>query len=170
MYSADNGLLSDFHVSHYGSFALKGAGAVIIEATAVQARGRISPGDSGIWSDEHIAPLKRVVEVIQSQGSAAGLQIGHAGRKASISAPFLGDYLVSREEGGWDSDVVGATDLPYAGHYASPHGLTKEEIKQCIKDWADAAVRADKAGVDFLEIHGAHGYVIQFWKKFFLID
>jgi 2,4-dienoyl-CoA reductase-like NADH-dependent reductase (Old Yellow Enzyme family) len=158
MYSSENGFLNDFHVSHYGSFALKGAGAVIVEATAVEPRGRISPGDAGLWDDDHIAPLRRVVDVIKSQGAAAGMQIAHAGRKASISPPFNGDYLISEADGGWPSDIVGASDdLPFASHYGVPHGLTKEEIKQTVKKFADAAIRADKAGLDFLEIHAAHG-------------
>jgi 2,4-dienoyl-CoA reductase-like NADH-dependent reductase (Old Yellow Enzyme family) len=157
MYSAQDGFLNDFHVSHYGSFALKGAGAVIIEATAVSPIARITPGDAGLWNDDHIAPLKRVVDVIKSQGSAAGIQIAHSGRKASTSPPFKGDYLVSETDGGWPFKIVGPSDLPFASHYGVPHALTKKEINETVKDFADAAIRADKAGVDFLEIHGAHG-------------
>jgi 2,4-dienoyl-CoA reductase-like NADH-dependent reductase (Old Yellow Enzyme family) len=94
--------------------------------------------------------------VIKSQGSEAGIQIGHAGRKASISPPFKGDYLVSEADGGWPDKLVAPSVLPSASHYGVPHDLTKEEIKEIVKNFADAAIRADRAAVDFLELHGAH--------------
>lgn len=157
MYSCQNGFLNQFHVMHYGSFAFKGAGAVIIEATAVVPEGRISPNDSGIWSDDHIEPLSHVVNIIKSQGSVPGLQIAHAGRKASISPPFKGDYIESEENGGWPNRVMGPSEIPFADHYPKPNAMTKAEIQATIKAFADAAVRADKAGIEILEIHAAHG-------------
>ncbi|KAI8647663.1 hypothetical protein BD408DRAFT_408297 [Parasitella parasitica] len=160
MYSAVDGHLNDYHILHYGSLALKGPGLVIIEASAVVPEGRITPQDSGLWSDSQIDNLKRVVDVIKSQGSTPGLQIAHSGRKASTSPPFLGDYIVAESDGGWPDRVVGPSDNAYAPHYAKPHAMTIPEIKQMVQYFADAAVRADKAGIEVLEIHAAHGYLL----------
>ncbi|KAG2200082.1 hypothetical protein INT47_007727 [Mucor saturninus] len=160
MYSAVDGHLNNFHVSHYGSFALKGPGAIIIEATAVVPEGRITPQCSGIWSDAHIPDIQRVAQVIKSQGSVPGIQIAHAGRKASMSPPYKGDYLETEADGGWPNRVVGASEIPYAPHYAKPHALTKEGIRQITQAFVDAAIRADKAGIELLEIHAAHGYLL----------
>ncbi|KAI7890629.1 uncharacterized protein EV154DRAFT_511042 [Mucor mucedo] len=160
MYSAVDGHLNDFHVSHYGSLALKGPGLIIIEATGVAPEGRITPQCAGIWSDAHIPDIQRVVQVIKSQGSVPGMQIAHAGRKASMAPPFKGDYIESDADGGWLKDVVGASEIPFAPHYPTPRAMTKEEIKKTVQDFADAAVRADKAGIELLEIHSAHGYLL----------
>ncbi|KAI8048945.1 uncharacterized protein B0P05DRAFT_564091 [Gilbertella persicaria] len=160
MYSATDGFMNDFHVSHYGSFAMKGAGLIIIEATAVEPRGRISNHDLGLWSDQHIEPLKRVVEFIKSQGSVPGIQIAHAGRKANMASPFNGYKLISEEEGGWPNDVVGPSDLPFDRQYAQPKALTIHEMKEITQKWVEAAIRADKAGIQVLEIHSAHGYLL----------
>ncbi|KAI9480467.1 MAG: hypothetical protein EXX96DRAFT_649076 [Benjaminiella poitrasii] len=160
MYSCVDGFINDFHVSHYGSFAIKGPGLIIIEAAGVVPEGRITPQDVGIWSDSHIDGLKRVVETIKAQGSVPGIQIAHAGRKASTSPPFLGDYVVGEADNGWPNHVVGPSKTPYADHYARPHALSVQEIKQTVQAFADAAVRADKAGIEVLEIHAAHGYLI----------
>ncbi|CAO3663298.1 unnamed protein product [Rhizopus stolonifer] len=160
MYSSQDGFLNDFHLMHYGSFAYKGAGLVFIEASAVVPEGRITPSDSGLWSDQHIEPLSRVVKLIQSQGSVAGIQIAHAGRKASMSPPYQGDYIMSQEDGGWPNGVVSASEIPFSDHYPKPHALSVQEIKETIQAFVDAAVRADKAGVELLEIHAAHGYLI----------
>ncbi|KAG1142383.1 hypothetical protein G6F37_007656 [Rhizopus arrhizus] len=160
MYSCKDGLLNDYHVMHYGSFAFKGAGLVIIEASAVVPEGRISPADSGIWSDAHIEPIARVVNLVKSQGGAIGIQIAHAGRKASMSPPFKGDYVESEANGGWPNAVVGPSEIPFADHYPKPHAMTVQEIKHTVQAFADAAVRADKAGIDVLEIHAAHGYLL----------
>ncbi|CEG70151.1 hypothetical protein RMATCC62417_06098 [Rhizopus microsporus] len=160
MYSCQNGFLNQFHVMHYGSFAFKGAGAVFIEATAVVPEGRISPNDSGIWSDDHIEPLSHVVNIVKSQGSVPGLQIAHAGRKASMSPPFKGDYIESEENGGWPNRVMGPSEIPFADHYPRPNVMTKADIQATVKAFADAAVRADKAGIEILEIHAAHGYLL----------
>jgi 2,4-dienoyl-CoA reductase-like NADH-dependent reductase (Old Yellow Enzyme family) len=110
-----------------------------------------------LWNDSHINDLKRVADVIKSQGSTAGIQIAHAGRKASMSPPFKGDYLEVEADGGWPNAVVGPSDNAYAPHYAKPHALTVQEIKQLVQSFADAAIRADKAGIEVLEVHAAHG-------------
>jgi 2,4-dienoyl-CoA reductase-like NADH-dependent reductase (Old Yellow Enzyme family) len=155
MYSAVDGHLNDFHVMHYGSLALKGPGLVIIEATGVVPEGRITPYCSGLWKDAQIHDLKRVADMIKAQGSVPGIQLAHAGVKASTSAPSKGDYLVPEQDGGWQ--VVGPTDRPFASHYGKPHAMTVAQIKHAVQAFADAAVRADKAGVELIEIHAAHG-------------
>ncbi|KAI8971830.1 hypothetical protein BDF20DRAFT_907407 [Mycotypha africana] len=160
MYAAEDGMMNDFHVMHYGSLALKGPGLIIMEASGVVPEGRITPQCAGLWKDEQIAPLKRVVDMIKSQGSIPGIQIGHAGRKASCSPPFKGDYVETKEAGGWPNDTVAPSEIPFADHYPKPHAMTKEEIKKTVQAFADAAVRADKAGIEVLEIHAAHGYLI----------
>lgn len=129
----------------------------LTSVTIIQYIGRITPQDSGLWNDSQINDLKRVADVIKSQGSTAGIQIAHAGRKASMSPPFKGDYLEAEVDGGWPNAVVGPSDNAYAPHYAKPHALTVQEIKQLVQSFADAAVRADKAGIEVLEIHAAHG-------------
>lgn len=141
------------------SFALKGAGMIIIEATAIEPRGRISPHDLGIWSDEHIAPLKRVVDLIKSQGSVPSIQLAHAGRKANMGSNWCegGYHNVSEQDGGWPQDVVGPTDLPFDDKHATPKALTIPELQAITQKWAEAAIRADKAGIEVLEIHSAHG-------------
>ncbi|CDH54394.1 xenobiotic reductase [Lichtheimia corymbifera JMRC:FSU:9682] len=160
MYSSIDGAMNDFHLAHYFSFALRGAGLIIMEATAVEARGRISPNDAGLWKDEQIAPMKRVVDAIKSQGAVAGLQIAHAGRKASMGSPFAGYRLVSESEGGWPNDIWGPSEVPFDEKHGKPHELSKEQLKDLVQKWADTAVRADKAGVEVLEIHSAHGYLL----------
>ncbi|KAF7724830.1 hypothetical protein EC973_000715 [Apophysomyces ossiformis] len=162
MYSAENGFPNDFHLAHYTSFAFKGAGLVFFEATAVEPRGRISPHDLGIWSDDHIDAFRRVADSIKAQGSVPGIQIAHAGRKASSSSPFSEQNyrLLSSVEGGWSEDVWGPSDLAFDEAHAKPHAMTVPEIEGLVQKFADAAVRADKAGIEVLEIHGAHGYLI----------
>ncbi|KAG2236913.1 hypothetical protein BDF21DRAFT_489959 [Thamnidium elegans] len=160
MYSSVDGTFNNLHLSHYGSFALKGAGLIIIEATGVVPEGRITPQCAGLWNDEQMESLKQVVQVIKSQGTIPGIQIGHAGRKSSMSPPFKGDYLESEQDGGWPNNIVGPTEEPFAEHYGKPQAITKEQIKDVVQAFADAAVRADKAGIEVLEIHGAHGYLI----------
>lgn len=157
MYSADNGYINDFHLAHLAAFALKGAGSIIIEATAVEPRGRISPHDLGLWEDGQIAPLKRVVDFLKGQGSVPGIQLAHSGRKASMGSPFAGYRLVVEEEGGWSQDVVSASDIPFDEHHAKPRALTVDEMKEIKQKWVDAAIRADKAGIEIMQIHSAHG-------------
>lgn len=161
-YSSENGALNDFHIAHYGSFALKGAGMIIIEASAVEPRGRITPDDAGIWSDEHIAPLKRVVDIIKSQGSVAALQIAHAGRKGSVTSPFTfeAEQLVPKEQGGWGDDLFAPSAIAHNKLFGTPKVMTVKGIEQVTQHFIDAAVRADKAGIDVLEIHSAHGFLL----------
>ncbi|KAL9550185.1 hypothetical protein MBANPS3_004852 [Mucor bainieri] len=160
MYSAEDGYFNDFHIMHYGSLAIKGPGLIIIEATGVVPEGRITPKCAGLWKDSHIDSLKRVVNAIKSQGSTPGLQIAHAGRKASISPPFKGDYIEDESNNGWPNNVYAPSAIPFADHYPQPNVMTKEDIKGTVQAFVDAAVRADKAGIEVLEIHAAHGYLI----------
>ncbi|KAH7359029.1 NADH:flavin oxidoreductase/NADH oxidase [Plectosphaerella cucumerina] len=163
-YSADNGHLTDWHLVHLGQFAISGAALTIVEATSVEPRGRISPEDSGLWQDSQIAPLKRIVDFIHSQGQKAGIQLAHAGRKASNLAPWLSGQSqrahATVEEGGWPDDVVGPSAIPFAEGWPQPKELTIAEIEALIQSFADAARRAVEAGFDVIEIHGAHGYLL----------
>ena len=157
-YSAVDGVANDWHLVHLGSRAVGGAGLVVVEATAVEARGRISPGDLGLWNDEQEAALARIGAFIQSQGSRAGIQIAHAGRKASTDAPWNGGKPLSPAEGGWE--VVGPSPIPFGPGYPTPQELRPAEIAALVDAFAASARRADRAGFDVLEIHGAHGYLI----------
>ncbi|KAI6785871.1 uncharacterized protein J7T54_006210 [Emericellopsis cladophorae] len=162
-YSADNGHLSDWHLVHLGQYALGGAGTIMVEATAVEPRGRISPEDSGLWQDSQVAPLKRIVDFIHSQGSVAAIQLAHAGRKASTVAPWLGGTtdkpLADETIGGWPDDVVGPSPIPYADNHAPPKELSVDDIEGLVSKFAESARRAVEAGFDLIEIHGAHGYL-----------
>ncbi|GAB0137690.1 hypothetical protein EsDP_00005947 [Epichloe bromicola] len=163
-YSADNGHLTDYHLVHLGQFALHGAGLVVVEATATEPRGRISPQDSGLWRDSQIEPLRRIVDYLHSQNTKAAIQLAHAGRKASTLAPWIGGSvqkaLADEAHGGWPGDVVGPSPVPYAEDHATPKELTLDEIQGLVKSFAESALRAVKAGFDMIEIHGAHGYLI----------
>ncbi|WYZ34559.1 hypothetical protein EsH8_I_000835 [Colletotrichum jinshuiense] len=163
-YSAEDGHLTDYHLVHLGQFALHGAALTIVEATAVEPRGRISPEDVGLWKDSQVAPLKRVVDFIHSQNQAAGIQLAHAGRKASTLAPWItetkGKALAHESEGGWPDDCVAPSPIPFTEGWATPRELTVEEIQGLVKGFADAAKRAIAAGIDVIEIHAAHGYLL----------
>jgi len=157
-YSSVDGMANDWHFVHLGSRAVGGAGLVIVEATAVTPDGRISPEDLGIWSDAHAAPLARIVRFMKQQGSAAGLQIAHAGRKGSTWRPWSGRGAIAIEQGGWQP--VGPTDEPFDVAFPMPRPLTVAEIKDVVAAFAAAARRAASADFDVLEIHSAHGYLI----------
>ncbi|KAF4965260.1 hypothetical protein FSARC_6910 [Fusarium sarcochroum] len=166
-FSANDGHLNDFHLVHYGSFALKGASLVIVEATGVAPNGRVSIGDSGLWKDSQIPPLKRVVDFVHSQGQKAGIQLCHSGRKGSMLPPWLakGDPMVhfplaTEADGGWPDDVWAPSAIPVASDYPMPKAMSKEQIDQAVEAFVSAARRAIQAGVDFIELHGAHGYLI----------
>lgn len=167
MYSARDGFVSPWQLIHLGSFAIHGVGAVTVEATAVEARGRISPQDLGIWKDEHIeghASLVRTLKQI-SPGVVVGLQLAHAGRKASTWAPTWAGpkknaQLVTRAEGGWDDDVVAPSALAYDSDWIKPKELSTEEVSQVKDAFVRGAERAFEAGYDFVEIHSAHGYLL----------
>lgn len=157
-YSSVDGLATDWHFVHLGSRAVGGAALVFVEATAVEARGRISPDDMGIWSDAHIEPFSRITEFITSEGSLPGIQLAHAGRKASTSAPWKGRKVLDSSEGGWE--VVAPSPIPFARGYSVPHELTEAEIEGVIELFRSAAERSVKAGFRVIEIHGAHGYLL----------
>ncbi|EGC35402.1 hypothetical protein DICPUDRAFT_33474 [Dictyostelium purpureum] len=159
-YSSHNGEANDWHLSHYSSYAKGGASLVIFEAAAVQPEGRISYADLGIWSDEFIAPLKRCVDLVHRLGSTAGIQLAHAGRKASSIPPFLEgarNSIPSDQPNGWE--VFGPSEIKFNDNMSLPHEMTKEQIKETIEAFKQGALRLLKAGFDMIEIHNAHGYI-----------
>lgn len=158
-YSSTDGFVNDWHFVHLGSRAVGGAGLVLTEATAVLPEGRISPQDLGIWSDKHVEPLARVVRFIHEQGSVAGMQLAHAGRKASTYRPWEGNSAVPEREGGWKK-VVAPSALRFTDNYPMPQALTNDGIREIVAAFAAAARRACDAGFRVIEIHGAHGYLI----------
>ncbi|MCT1525264.1 NADH:flavin oxidoreductase/NADH oxidase [Sphingobacterium hotanense] len=158
-YSAEDGYANNWHLVHLGQFAIGRAGAVIQEATAVSPEGRISYGDLGIWKDEHIEKYSEITEFIKEQGSIPGIQLAHAGRKASTDKPWISrNQFAPDEEHGWQT--VSSSDVPYLENEYPPKALSVAEIQQVVKDFADAAERAVKAGYQIIEIHAAHGYLI----------
>ncbi|KAF5379017.1 hypothetical protein D9615_006058 [Tricholomella constricta] len=160
-YSSQNGVVQPWHLTHLGGIFTRGPGLTFVEAIAVQSHGRITPQDAGIWSDEHIAPLANIIDFAHTQGQKMAVQLAHAGRKASGVAPWInGDPLSSVEVGGWPDDVWAPSPIPYSEAMAQPKELTKEGIKDIVQAFADAAVRAIKAGFDVVEIHNAHGYLL----------
>ena len=152
-----DGKFSAWHVVHLGSRAVGGAGLVMAEATAVQPEGRISPWDTGIWSDEQIEPLNRVVEAISTNGAIPAIQLAHAGRKASHDRPWNGGGGLDSSRLGWQP--VGASPIPFSEDSAAPEELTTEQIGVVISDFADAAKRSVRAGMKVIELHMAHGYL-----------
>ena len=158
-YSCKNGLATDWHLVHLGSRAVGGAALVFAEATAVLPEARISPQDLGIWSEAHIEPLARIAKFIHSQGSVAGIQIAHAGRKASTARPWDGAGKLGEHEGGW-SDIVAPSALAFAPNYPMPAAVTTERIAAIVDAFGKAAQRALDAGFRLLEIHSAHGYLL----------
>ncbi|GAB3163338.1 NADH:flavin oxidoreductase/NADH oxidase [Telluribacter humicola] len=159
MYSSKDGFASDWHLVHLGSRAVGGAGLVLTEATAVSPEGRITPGDLGIWKDEHIEFLKRITTFIHEQGSVAGIQLAHAGRKASHQRPWEGGQALSPEHPeAWQT--LGPSELSFSGSTPSPLALDEAGILKVKQDFQDAAVRALQAGFKVVEIHAAHGYLL----------
>jgi len=157
-YSAVGGHPQPWHLVHLGSRAVGGASLVFTEATAVEARGRISPEDAGIYLDSHVASWRPIVQFIRSQSAVAGMQLAHAGRKGSTSAPWLGGKKVPLEAGGWEP--VAPSAVAFAGDYPMPRALAPNEISEMVEVFRKAAARALDAGFEALEIHGAHGYLI----------
>lgn len=162
-YSSVDGFASDWHLVHLGCRAQGGAALVMLEASAVLPEGRISPADLGIWKDAHIPALERIVQFIHSQGARVGIQLAHAGRKASMTPPFdlppgTGDRLVPPAEGGWQP--VAPSALAFSPTYAVPQALDQRGIKAVIEAFRQAARRAFIAGFDLVEIHAAHGYLL----------
>lgn len=160
MYSAEseNGKPTDWHYIHYTSRAIGGFGLIIQEATAVSPEGRISPDDLGIWSDEHIEGYRKLTDLIHQYECKAGIQLAHAGRKASALSIWKGSHFIDEKNGGWS--VYAPSAFPFNELAQIPKELTKEEIKHVIDDFAKATLRAVKAGYDTIEIHAAHGYLI----------
>ena len=158
-YSSTDGYANDWHFVHLGSRAVGGAGLVFTEATAVLPEGRISPQDLGIWMDDHIEPLARIVRFVHGQGSVAGMQLAHAGRKASTYRPWSGHGTIPESNGGWNN-VVAPSALAFADQYPMPQALSIDGIKNIVSAFANAARRACEAGFDVIEIHAAHGYLI----------
>ena len=156
-YSSDDGMTNDWHLVHLGSRATGGAGLVIMEATAVSPEGRISPSDAGIWSDEHALAYRRITAFIKSRGAIAGIQIAHAGRKASTAEPWNGGKIVDEGYGGWET--VAPSAIAFADDYPQPREMTKDDIEQATEDFVGAAKRAVEAGFEVIEIHAAHGYL-----------
>jgi 2,4-dienoyl-CoA reductase-like NADH-dependent reductase (Old Yellow Enzyme family) len=158
-YSCTNGLANDWHFVHLGSRAVGGAGLVFTEAAAVVPEGRISPQDLGIWTDAHAEALARVARFITEQGGIAGIQLAHAGRKASTYRPWEGNGAVPPAQGGW-SNVLAPSAVPFAQNYPAPKALTEEGIQAVVDAFAQAARRACAAGFRVVEIHAAHGYLL----------
>jgi 2,4-dienoyl-CoA reductase-like NADH-dependent reductase (Old Yellow Enzyme family) len=158
-YSSTDGFATDWHFVHLGSRAVGGAGLVLTEATAVLADGRISPQDLGIWKDDHIESLARVVRFIHEQGSVAGMQLAHAGRKASTYRPWDGQGALPENVGGW-KNVVAPSALRFADTYPMPQALSVDGIREIIAAFVASARRAWEAGFRVIEIHAAHGYLI----------
>jgi 2,4-dienoyl-CoA reductase-like NADH-dependent reductase (Old Yellow Enzyme family) len=157
-YSAVDGHPQPWHMVHLGSRAVGGAALVLTEATAVEAIGRISPADTGIYSDAHVASWRPIVDFVRGQGTTPGIQLAHAGRKGSTNKPWLGGKKISLEDGGWEP--VAPSAIAFDKEYPLPRALTLKEIEAVITAFGKAAERALEAGFEVAEIHGAHGYLL----------
>lgn len=157
-YSSDDGFANDWHLVHLGARAVGGAGLVLLEATAVVPEGRISPRDLGLWDDRHVDMLARVVRFIDAQGAAAGVQLAHAGRKASTRVPWEGRAAVPPAEGGWE--VVAPSAVPFSDDYPHPRAMDLADVRRVVDAFAAAARRARRAGFRVVELHAAHGYLL----------
>jgi 2,4-dienoyl-CoA reductase-like NADH-dependent reductase (Old Yellow Enzyme family) len=162
-YSALDGLVNDWHLVHLGKFAQGGAGIVFVEATAVEARGRITHGDVGLWSDAQIPGLARIAAFVRAQGAIPAIQLAHAGRKASMARPWYGNGPltgedIARGDNGWP--IIGPTDAPVAEGWQSPAPASDADLATLLDAFVAAARRAQAAGFDIAEVHGAHGYLL----------
>ncbi|MFM2369691.1 MAG: hypothetical protein RL619_2001, partial [Bacteroidota bacterium] len=157
-YSAIDGFANDWHLVHLGSRATGGAGLIIQEATAVSPEGRISPGDLGLWKDEHIEKMQVINQFIVNQNSVPGIQLAHAGRKGSAAAPWEGGGSLDETQGGWDT--IAPSAVPYHENEKTPIALDKTGIEKVVSDFKSATKRAVQAGFQVLEIHAAHGYLL----------
>jgi 2,4-dienoyl-CoA reductase-like NADH-dependent reductase (Old Yellow Enzyme family) len=157
-YCAVDGFADDWHLVHLGSRAVGGAGLVFVEATGVTSEGRITPGDLGIWSDEHVEPLARIVKFLNRMGAAAAIQIAHAGRKASCQVPWLGGAQLTAEEGAWET--VAPSAIPFHETDVPPRVLDEAGIQGVIEAFRLATERSVRAGFQVIEIHAAHGYLL----------
>ncbi len=157
-YSAHDGFANNWHLVHYGTRAIGGVAAIVQEATAVSPQGRISYQDLGIWKDEHILELSKIVDFVHKQGALMGIQLAHAGRKAATAVPWKPEEELKEGFSSWP--VVAPSPIPFDDKSKKPKELLPDEIKIIIRDFKEAASRAVKAGYDFVEIHAAHGYLI----------
>jgi 2,4-dienoyl-CoA reductase-like NADH-dependent reductase (Old Yellow Enzyme family) len=157
-YSCENGMATDWHLVHLGSRAVGGAALVMTEATAVSPEGRISPDDLGVWSDEHILPLKRITSFIKAQGAVPGIQLAHAGRKASTYAPWNGGKPVEKGSKAWQP--IAPSPIPFADSYQTPLEMTQDKIDEVVSQFSTAVRRSVEAGFEVVEIHMAHGYLL----------
>jgi len=157
-YSSEDGFANDWHLVHLGTRAVGGAGLVFTEATGVSPVGRISPDDLGIWKDEHINFLQRITSFIEKQNAVPGIQLAHAGRKASHSSPWKGAKFLTQSEGAWQT--IAPSAIPFKPEEPAPLAMSKKDIEQLIDDFRAAASRSTKAGFKVIEIHAAHGYLL----------
>lgn len=158
MYSAEEGVVGDFHMAHLGARAVGGVGLIIVEATGVSPEGRISPHDAGIWNEKQVEAFKPVINFCKLCGSAMGIQLAHAGRKASTNAPWFGEGPLKPGQGAWQ--VLAPSPVSFNDGYSVPKEMDGDDIKKVVNDFANGAKNADKAGFDLIEIHAAHGYLI----------
>lgn len=160
MYSADDGVPNDWHLVHLGSRAAGGAGLIFTEASAVEPRGRISPGDAGIWNDAQAKAWQRITQFVKAQGAAIGIQLAHAGRKASTKVPWQdrGAPIPPSAPGGWQP--IGPSAIAFDDRHAAPTAMTLAEIATLTREFAEAAKRAVDVGFDVVELHAAHGYLL----------
>jgi 2,4-dienoyl-CoA reductase-like NADH-dependent reductase (Old Yellow Enzyme family) len=162
-YSAQDGQVSDWHLVHLGKFAQGGASAVFVEATAVEKRGRISHGDTGIWDDAHIAGLKRIADFVRSQGAVPALQLAHAGRKASMARPWYGNGPLTQadlDRGDKPWSIIAPTDQPIDPRWIPPRAFREGDFQTVLNAYRNAVRRAVAAGFDIIEVHAAHGYLL----------
>jgi 2,4-dienoyl-CoA reductase-like NADH-dependent reductase (Old Yellow Enzyme family) len=162
-YCATNGHVNDFHLMHLGKFAAGGAGLVFMESTKVDPRGCTTPRDTGLWKDEFIAPLRRITDLIRSYGATPGIQLSHSGRKGRQTLPWEGRRPLADWPGvdhGEEWELIGPSSVAHSERYAAPREMTRADIREIAEAWGRAAERAEQAGFDVVEIHGAHGYLI----------
>jgi 2,4-dienoyl-CoA reductase-like NADH-dependent reductase (Old Yellow Enzyme family) len=162
-YSAVEGVVNDWHLVHLGRFAIGGAALVFVEATGVEARGRISPGDVGLWNDDQARALARIADFLKANGAAAGIQLAHAGRKGSTRRPWDGGGELTAEDtakGEPPWETIAPSAVPFADNFPKPRAMTSADIGEVIIAFREAARRAKDAGFDVVEIHGAHGYLL----------
>nr|KAJ3416027.1 hypothetical protein HK105_001361 [Polyrhizophydium stewartii] len=166
MFSAQDGYFNMFHAAHLGKYALYGVGLIITEATAVHPHGGISTSCTGIWKDEHIAPLREIADFVHTQGSAIGVQLAHAGRKSGYNGYFLdpahrnAEPIADAAHGGWPVDIIAPSAIKGWPEDGEPREMTLDDIAEIVAAFGQAARRANEAGLDVVEVHGAHGYLI----------
>ena len=162
-YSAERGHVNDWHLAHLAQFAAGGAGLVFMESTKVDPAGCSTPRDTGLWKDDFVEPLKRITELIKRNGAVPGIQLGHSGRKARRSVPWEGRVPMAHCPGvdrGEEWELVGPSAIAHDQKYAVPREMTRKDIVEVAEAWGAAARRANDAGFEVVEIHGAHGYLI----------